>query len=205
LRAIVRERVPRQGGGEVLLQEEGRFLPRLRQQRGGMPVLVLTKRLRESREVVLHRRDYQEPPRSGEIPPGAHQRQVVAERAIPPAPFPRDGPALTAGARAAAFDFHLRLVDRPRCHRLRTGLVLGDHRLEHYERESRRGVVLELPGVERQLARAFADGMRNNLAEITGREIDPIGLAHVRREVARQLPLEPIEVSFELRTHRWVD
>ncbi len=47
--------------------------------------------------------------------------------------------------------------------------------------------------------------MGNALAQITGGEIDPIRFAHVRREVARQLPLEPIEVPLELRVHRRVD
>jgi hypothetical protein len=47
--------------------------------------------------------------------------------------------------------------------------------------------------------------MRNDLAEITGAEIDPIGLPHVRREVARQVPLEPVKVQFQLRAHRRVD
>src|SRR5256885_686791 len=129
-------------------------------------------------------------------------------RAPHPPPLPRDGPPLPARLRprprppATSLDFHFGLVNRPRRHRPRAGLVLGDRRLEHGERESRRGVILELPGVERQLAGALADGMRNDCAQIARGEIDPIGFAHVRREVARQLPLEPIEVPLELGAHR---
>src|SRR2546428_12159438 len=43
--------------------------------------------------------------------------------------------------------------------------------------------------------------MRNELTQVAGSEIDPIGLAHVCREVARQPPLEPIEVPFEPGAH----
>src|SRR5438046_2117173 len=80
-------------------QEEGRVPPRVRQQPSGMAVFVLTERLRESREVVLDRRYHQEPAGSGQVPPRAQQCEVLAERAIPAASFPRDGPALTIGAR----------------------------------------------------------------------------------------------------------
>src|SRR2546427_724422 len=103
---------------------------------------------------------------------------------------------------SASLDFHLGLMNRPRRHRPRAGLVLGDHRLEHGKRESRRGVILELSGVQRQLARALADGMRNHCAQIAGGEIDRIRFAHVCREVARQLPLEPIEVPLKLRDRK---
>src|SRR5207302_3982474 len=155
----------RQRGREILLHEERRLPPSVRQLCGRIAVLALTERLRESRQVILHRWYHQKPAGSGEVPPSAHQREVVAERAIPAPPLPRDGPPLTARLRprprprppGTSLDFHLGLVNRPRRHRPRAGLVLGDHRLEHGERESRRGVILELPGVERQLAGALAD------------------------------------------------
>src|SRR5207247_4259574 len=130
LRAIVRERVARQRGREVLFHEEWRFSPRVRQLRGRVAVLDLTERLRESREVVLHRRHHQKPASSGEVPSYAHQGEVIGERAIPASPLPRDGPALTPGARRASLDRHPRLVDRPRRHRPRAGLVLGYHPFE---------------------------------------------------------------------------
>src|SRR2546421_705649 len=82
----------------------------------------------------------------------SHRRELVPERAIPAASFPRAAPALTTGARRAPLDLHLGLVNRPRRHRPRARRVLGDHRLQYRERQSRRGVILELPGVERELA-----------------------------------------------------
>src|SRR5213593_2708376 len=170
-----------------------------------MAVLVFTERLRESREVVFHRWYHQQPAGAGEVPSGPYQREIVGKGAVPPSTFPRDGPARTAGVRRALLDLHLGLVDRPRRHGPRAGLVLGDHCLEHRERQSGRSVVLELPRVERQLARTLADGMRNELAQVAGREIDAIRVAHMCREVARQLPLEPIEILLELRTHGRVD
>src|SRR6266849_10656354 len=99
LDAIVRERVTRQRGREILLHEERWLPPSARQLRGRIAVLALTERLRKSREVILHRRYHQKPAGSGEVPPSAHQREVVAKRAIPAPPLPCDGPALTAGPR----------------------------------------------------------------------------------------------------------
>src|SRR5207302_10660927 len=93
---IVRERIARQRGREILLHQERWLPPSVRQLRGRIAVLALTERLRESREVILHRRYHQKPAGSGEVPPSAHQREAVVERAIPAPPLPRDGPPLTA-------------------------------------------------------------------------------------------------------------
>src|SRR5207249_10216031 len=104
---------------------ERRLPPSVRQLRGRIAVLALTERLRESRQVILHRRYHQEPAGSGEVPPSAHQREVVAERAIPASSLPRDGPPLTARPPprpcGASLDLHLGLVNRPRRHRPRAG------------------------------------------------------------------------------------
>src|SRR5204863_53334 len=92
-------RIARQRGREILLHEERRLPPSLRQLCGRIAVLAFTERLRESRKVILHRWYHQKPAGSGEVPPCAHQREVVAERAIPAPPLPRDGPPLTARLR----------------------------------------------------------------------------------------------------------
>src|SRR5206468_6058673 len=128
--AIVRQRIAGQRGREILLHEERRLPPSVRQLCGRKAVLALTERLRESRQVILHRWYHQKPAGSGEVPPSAHQREVVAERAIPAPPLPRDGPPLTARALprpcGASLDLHLGLVNRPRRHRPRAGFVLGE-------------------------------------------------------------------------------
>ena len=59
-------------------------------------------------------------------------------------------------------------MNRPGGHRLRAGGVLRDHRLQHRERQARCSVHLELSRIERQLAGALPDGMRQRLPEIVG-------------------------------------
>src|SRR5213075_1486649 len=115
--------------------------------------------------------------------------------------LPRHRPAVATVRRPPRFDLHLGLMDRPRRHGPGAGLVLGDQRLEHDEREPRRRIILELAGAERQLARALADGMGQGLAQIARRQVDSVGLPHVGGKVARPLPLEPLEVPFELFRH----
>jgi hypothetical protein len=88
-------------------------------------------------------------------------------------------------------------MNRPRGHGLGAGGILRDHRLQHGEREPRLGVGLELPDVERKLAGAFPDGMRQRVAEVARGEIDAIGVADMRGKIARQLPFEALEVSLE--------
>src|SRR5207247_1357005 len=163
--------------------EERRLPPSVRQLCGRIAVLALTERLRESREVILHRWYHQKPAGSGEVPPSAHQREVVVERAIPAPPLPRDGPPLTARLRSRPPPRRLarrlppparaarpapprptsRVRPRPPGAAPACPLVLrrraardprtpergrGDHRLEQGKRESRRGVILELSGVQ---------------------------------------------------------
>src|SRR2546426_4532245 len=112
-------------------------------------------------------------------PPRAQQRKVLVERAVPASPFPGDGPAGPPGRGPRALALHPGLVDPPRGHGLRARLVLRDHGLQHHERESGRGVVLELPAVERQLPRALADRMEERLAQVARGEVDPVAGAHV--------------------------
>src|SRR2546422_4389985 len=47
--------------------------------------------------------------------------------------------------------------------------------------------------------------MGDGLAQVARGQVDPVRGAHVVREVARQLPLEPLEVPLELRPHVRVD
>src|SRR3989454_9659013 len=61
LGAIVRQRIARQRGREILLHEERRPPPSVRQLCGRIAVLALTERLRESRKGILHRWDHPKP------------------------------------------------------------------------------------------------------------------------------------------------
>src|SRR5438093_854570 len=47
--------------------------------------------------------------------------------------------------------------------------------------------------------------MGDGLAQVARGQVDPVRGAHVVREVARQLPFEPLEVPLELRPHVRVD
>src|SRR2546427_631828 len=60
-----------------------------------------------------------------------------------------------------------------------------------------RRVVFELSRVERELPRGLADRVWEIDAEVAGREIDAVRLAHVRRKIARQLALEALEVALQ--------
>src|SRR5258705_855865 len=142
--------------------------------------------------MVLHGWHDQQHACAGEIAGRARQREVLVKGSVPPPPLPRDGPAAIT-----ALDFHLGFVDRPRTHRLGAGRILRDDRLQNDEAKPGLRVRLELTLVQGELARAFADGMWNRLAPITGAEIDAVGLSHVRWEIARQLPLESLEVVIE--------
>src|SRR5207247_2003013 len=128
LGGVLRQRVAREGGREVLLQEQRRLAPRLGEPPRRVPVLALAERLGEPRQMILHARD-------DEHPRGA--------------------------------------------------------------REAGRGVVLELGRVERELPRGLADRVWEIDAEVAGREIDAVRLAHVRRKIARQLALEALEVALQ--------
>ena len=201
LRAVVGERVPGERGREVLLDEQRRRAPGLREPCGRMTILGFAERLVQSRQVVLHRRHDEQIAGARQVPTDPHQGEVLVEGAVPAASLPRHRPARPAVGGGTGLHPHPGLVDRPGGHRLRARFIFRDDRLEHHERQSRGGVLLQLARVERQLPRAFADGMGEGLSQVASGEIDPIRRPHVRGEVARQLPLEPLEVLLEPGAH----
>ena len=158
-----------------------------------MAVLAVVERLREPRQVILHARHDEHPRGAREVAARAHERQVFRERAVPPPPLPGHRPSRAT----PALYLHSRLVDRPGGHCLSAGFVPRDDGLQDREGEASRGVVFELGRVERELPRAFADRVREIDAEVAGREIDVVRLAHMIRKVARQLALEALEVALQ--------
>ena len=189
---LLRQPIAGEGWRKILLEEQGRLPPCVRQRTRREGVFIESKRLVEPGQVILHRRHGEEPAGARQVPAGAHQCQVVLERAVPSPALPRHRPATTT-----TLDFHLGLVNRPRGHRLRSCGILRDDGFQHRERESRIRVGFELTRIERQLPRAFADGMRERFPEVARGQIDAVGAAHVRREIPRQLPFEALEVPSE--------
>ena len=162
-----------------------------------MPVLRFAKRLVEFREVVLHRGDDEQPAGPRQVASRPHQGKIILQGAVPAAALPRDRPPLLPGRRAPALDLHLRFVNRPGRHRLRTGGILGDHRLQDHEPEPGRRVFIDLLRVERQLPRPLPHRMRNRFTQIAGGQIDLVGLANVGGEITRPSAAESVEVPRE--------
>src|SRR5262245_14861009 len=166
-----------------------------------MAVLAFAEALVYSRQVIFDGGHRHHPARAGHLAGGADQLEVVLERAIPAPALPGHRPALEPRCRADGLDLHPGLVNGPRVHRADAGRVLRDHRLQHRERETGRTVVLQLLLVQRELARALADRMREGDAEIARGEIDAVRLPDVVGEVARESAAEALEVTGELRAH----
>src|SRR5438552_12801732 len=132
LRLFIGQGVARQCRGEILLEEQRRFAPGVRERARRERIFVVAKWFIESGQMVLHRWQREQSTGACEIATGPDQREVIVEGTVPAPALPSHGPTL-----AASLDFHLGLMNRPGRHRLRTRGILRDDRLENREREAR--------------------------------------------------------------------
>src|SRR5438105_6462959 len=197
LRLLLRKWIAREGGREILLEQQRRLAPCGRERARRECVLVIAEWFLKPWQMVLHRWDREQSAAAREIATHPHEREIVVEGPVPPSALPGHGPA-----GAAPLDFHFRFMNRPCRHRLRTRGILRDDGLQDHKREARIPIGLELCGVERQLPGSLPHRMRNRFAQVACGEIDAIRLADVGGKVARQVPFEALEIPLELRA--WI-
>src|SRR6266566_10019489 len=197
LSPVLSERVARQRGGKVDLQEQRWLAPRRLELPRGVAAFRVAKRLRQARQMLLDRGNDRHPARPGDVAARPYEGEILLERAIPAPAFPRHGPSEAAVPRRASLHLHPRLVDRPGGHGLGPGLVLSDHSLEHDERQARGRVLLQLAGVQGELTGTLADRVGDGATQVAGGQIDAIGVADVVGEVAGPLAFKALEIALQ--------
>ncbi len=146
-------------------------------------------------------RDYDQLTGAGEIASRADEGEIVLEGAIPTPTLPRHRPTFHISDRASPLDPHPGLVDGPCTHRALTQRIFADHGLEHDERKACRAIGFELIGIQRELARAFSNRVRQGVAQVPGSQIDAVALPDVGGCIAGELAPEALEVILQASGH----